>query len=265
MAKKILLLFYCWFAVLFAFGQDIITRTDGVTIKAQVVEIKPNQVNFRLFGQPDTLVYQISTQDVQALRMADGTTRTFNQPGGSAERKAFNYETQTRRHILWYHPLDLVYASFTFGYEQLLPSGRIGIKIPVSLGLGGSTGSNYYDDFRRNNRYGAGLELNIYPFGQGRLNYYFGPAVNYRSYRFYYYNYTPGPTQPALVKENAQLFAIALKNGIYYQFSKSFSIAADIGLGIRFFNEPEPPDDFYYPENRTRGYLPGGVQLGFRF
>ncbi|MGV3589851.1 MAG: hypothetical protein ACO1OF_22780 [Adhaeribacter sp.] len=265
MAKKILLLFYCWFAVLMAYGQEIITRTDGVAIQAQVLEIKPNQINFRLFGQPDTLIYQISTQDVQTLRRADGATQTFNQPGANVADRGFNYETQTRRHILWFHPLDLIYASFTLGYEYLLPSGKLGVKIPVSLGLAGGTGSNYYDDFRRNNRYGAGLELNIYPFGQGRFNYYFGPAVNYRSYRFYYYNYAQGLPQPELLKENAQLFTAAIKNGIYYQFNKSFSIGADVGLGIRFFNEPEPTVDYYYPENRTRGFLPGNLQLGFRF
>lgn len=214
--------------------------------------------------RPGNYILPISNQDVQTLKLADGTIRTFNQPGeGSGNSTtAFNFETQTRRNILWYYPSDLIFNSFTLAYERILPSGKVGLRVPLSMGFASSNRVNNFDSFRRNNRYETGLELNYYPFGQGKLNYYFGPAMRIRSYRLYYYDYSQ--PQPALLENKATLISLALKNGIYFQFNKSICISADVGLGLRLFNEPNAPD-IYYPTNISRAYLPGNVHLGFRF
>lgn len=264
MAKKICLLFCFWLVVVGTYAQDIITRTDGAVIRAQVLEIKPGQVNFRMYQQPDTLVYQISVQDVQSITMADGTTRTFNQPGAQTGKKsiAFNYETQFGRNMLWFYPLDLLFTNFTMAYERVLASGKISFRIPLVLGLGSDLEYNDYYDFRKSNLFGTGLEVNFFPYGQGKLQYYLGPSIHYRSYRAYYYNDRSTQPQPGLEKANSSMYTIAVKNGVYYHFSWAFIISADVGLGLRIFDVS--PAIYAYRPN-TRVYIPGNLHVGIRF
>jgi hypothetical protein len=259
MAKKLFLLFFLVLAVFHTYGQDIITRSDGVTIQARAVEIKSSLINFKLFQQADSGVYQISTQDVQSVRLADGTTRSFPAPATAAP---FNYYTNSGRNILWYYPVDLFYSNFTLAYERVLPSGKVSLKVPLTIGLSGSNDpDSYYTGFRENIRLGAGLEVNFYPFGQGRFQYYLGPALACRSYRTYYYT----AAQPTPQRQNAQMLSFALKNGLYYQFTKFFIISVDAGLGWRFFRKPDRPDNYYDPNDRNHAYLAGSLHLGFRF
>ncbi|GEO04939.1 hypothetical protein AAE02nite_26030 [Adhaeribacter aerolatus] len=267
MVKKIYLLICFWLLVLGTYGQDIITRTDGVEIKAQELEVKPGQVSFKLFQVPDTLVYQISVQDVQTIKMADGSVRTFNSPGTASEKKntPFNYETQSGRNMLLFYPLDLVYANATLAYERIARSGKMGFRVPVSFGLSKEFQNNF-NEFRRNTRLGVGLEINYYPFGQGRLQYYFGSALGFRTYQLLYYTSinSPNGPQPQEHTMKAQMYSLAFRNGVYYQVSRHFILSADAGLGYRIFQEPQRPDG-YYPENRDQMFLPVNFHLGFRF
>jgi hypothetical protein len=260
MARKLLLLCCLLLAVSSLWGQDLITRTDGVVIQARVLEIKPDQITFRLFQQTDTLVYQISPQDVQAIRMADGST-PFAAVAAGKPAAPFNFETQSGRNILWYHPFDLIYSNISLAYERIGASGRLGFKIPLVIGLTDPDATPHSYSFRENNRWGTGLELNVYPFGQGRLQYYVGPAFQYRSYRAYYYD----GSRPEPQSSEAGMFTVALKNGVYYQFTRFLIVSADAGIGFRFLQGPEVSNSYYFVEGRNRAYLPGNLHLGFRF
>lgn len=263
MANKIFLVFCLLLAVLPAIGQDIITRSDGVVIKAMALEIQPSLIRFRLFQQADTGVYQISSQDVQSIKGADGTTKNFTSSGEvPTPALPFNYETSSGRNILWYSPLDLFYSNFRVAYERILASGKAGFKIPLIIGLSdGNYNTDLASSFRENNRFGAGLEFNFYPFGQGRFQYYFGPAFQARSFRGYYVN----GTQPEPQGYNGEYFSLGFQNGIYYQFTKHFIISADGGVGLRRFREPEMLGIIYYPGDRKRGFVSGTLHLGCRF
>ena len=259
MAKKLFWLFCLVLAIAPAYGQDLITRSDGVVIKARVLEMKPGLIRFKLFQQPDTGLYQISTRDVPSVRLADGSTKSFAPLPSAAP---FNYYTDSGRNILWFYPLDLFSSNFTLAYERVLASGKAGIKIPLSIGFsGGASPNNYYNSFRENSLFGTGLEVNIYPFGQGRLQYYIGPAFAFRSYRTYYYTVT----QPPPRRRNGEMYAIALKTGIYYQFTSRIIVSGDVGLGFRFLQEPDLPDNYYEPQGKNRAYFPGNLHTGFRF
>jgi hypothetical protein len=262
MSIRILLACCLAFAAAPTYGQDIITRSDGVKLQASILDMKPGLIRFKLFGQPDTAVYQISTQDVETVHMADGTTKNFTAPADAGKKnRPFNYYTNSGRNILWYYPLDLIYANFTLAYERILPSGKTGIKIPLSIGLSPGNADVYSTSFRDHNRYGAGLEINFYPFGQGRLQYYLGPAFNFRSYKAFY------ATTSQFIPEahNATMYSLALKNGIHFQASRSFILSLDAGLGVRFIRQPEIAVNYNDYEGRTRAYLPGNLHLGYRF
>ena len=61
------------------------------------------------------------------------------------------------------------------------------------------------------------------------------------------------------------MLSLALKNGIHYQFTSSFSIGFETGLGFHSYLGRPDTGQAYYPENRNTAYLPFNFQLGFRF
>jgi hypothetical protein len=271
MVKKALLCIGLFLAFGYANGQDIITRTDGVEIRATALDIKSNLIYFRLFGQPDTLTYQINPRDVKAIKMADGSVRNFSPATPSvAEDKALNYETDLGRNILRLHPLDLIFSNFTFSYEHILPSGKVGFRVPIYIGLAGKPEEDIYFDtynFRKNSQFGAGLEINFYTHGQGRFRYYLGPAFNFRTNQGYFFQGYSDPQRPEplpLVKEKVRVYSMAVKNGVFYQISKAIILSAEAGLGMHSFQMPEIADYMYSPNN-TRIYVPANLLIGFRF
>lgn len=272
MVKRALLCICFVLALRHAYGQDVITRIDGVVIRSTILDIQPTLIKFRLFNQPDTLVYQISPQDVQSVQMADGSVKNFS--AATATQTAattFNYETDLGRNILRWHILDLFFSNFTVSYEHILPSGKVGLRVPLFIGLAGKPEEGrYFDvyDFRRNNQFGAGLEVNYYTHGQGRLRYYLGPGFHFKTFQGYFFQGPANPQRPEpqpLVKKNVTMFALVLKNGVYYQLSKAFILSVEAGLGIRSFRLPENTNNFYYEESNTRAYVPANLLIGFRF
>ncbi|WP_205503358.1 hypothetical protein [Rufibacter psychrotolerans] len=269
MAKRLLPVLCLLFALSHANGQDTITRTDGTTLKATVVEVTPAFIKFRLFQQLDTLLYQISTLDVQTLVLADGTTRSFaaapaskEAPAKSQQQAAFNYETQYGRHLFWVSPLDLVYSNLTIAYEYILAKGKMGLKIPFNFSVTPPSRVQSLDSFRENNRYGLGLELNYYPHGQGRYRFFMGPALQYRVFRSYYYEF-PGGTYEQKAAD-ATMLLVAAKIGLYYQPTRRQLVAADAGVGYRYFRLPEQMQRNGF-EISNRVYLPLNLHVGFRF
>lgn len=260
MAKKLFLICLLALAAGCSYAQDRITRSDGTVIGARVLEVRTDLILFRLMPPGDTGVYQISTRDVRLLNLADGSTKTF--PQVLAEREPFNYETGSGRHIVWFYPLDLLYGNLGLAYEHILLSGKLGLKVPLQIGLGSSDSpQNYSANFRANTRYSTGLEGKFYPFGQGRFGFYAGPALQYVSYWTYYY--PAGNPDPE--KRGIKLVSLALKSGVHYQFSPAFSLALEAGLGFHSYLDRPDPGQGYYPENRNTAYLPFNFQLGFRF
>ncbi|MGV3641839.1 MAG: hypothetical protein ACO1NZ_15045, partial [Adhaeribacter sp.] len=260
MAKKVFLICLLALAAVGGFAQDKITRSDGTVIGARVLEVRSDLIFFRLLPPGDTGIYQISTRDVRLLNLADGSTKTF--PQVLQEREPFNYETSSGRHIAWFYPLDLLYGNLGLAYEHILLSGKLGLKVPLQIGLGSSDSpQNYSANFRSNTRYSTGLDGKLYPFGQGRYGFYVGPAFQYVSYWTYYY---PGGTvEPE--KREIKLVSLALKTGVQYQFTRVFNIALEAGLGFHSYLDRPDPGQGYYPENRNTAYLPFNFQLGFRF
>jgi hypothetical protein len=250
------------FTLVQAYGQDIITRTDGVVLKVTVQEVTPQLIRFRMFGATDALVYQISTADVRTLQRTDGTVQTFapmvvEQPVAPS----FAYESGLGRNIVSFYPLDLLYGNLSLAYEYILSAGKVGIKIPLTAKVGQSR-EWYGNDFRRNTIYGLGLEVNLYPNRQGKFRYFFAPSFLYRAYDAYYYDYYGGTNEPE--SATASVFSVAAKTGVYYHLGRSFLFSADLGLGFRFFNFPK--EDMYYEyERNPRFHIPGNLHLGFRF
>lgn len=259
----VLLILCCVFLCSQAVCQDIITRTDSVRIEAEIVEVKNNQIRYRLFGNPDSSVYIISPLDVLVVEFADGSQRVFAQQA-TPRQAAYqpDYAVDWGRNIISLYVTDLFFESFTFSYERVSASGKVGVKVPLSVGF--NPRKEPYNYSKQDEIFSAGLAIQFYPFGQGRFSYYVGPQAELAYADYYAYNYNDPYAAPQQVENTVKIYSLEVKNGVYYQFSRAFLAALDLGVGVRGWSELEYEGD-YYPFYIDRFYVPVNLQVGFRF
>lgn len=246
------------------YGQDLIIRTDNVQIQAKVLEIGANQIRFRRSESPDTVTYVISTRDVVTVQLADGTRRSFAPAVDPAQNiEYYNYETGWGRNMISWSVTDIFITNLTFAYERYANSGKFGVKVPVSIGL--NPDPENYDGYWRGNRsFAAGLALNYYPFGQGRISYYLGPTAELGLANSYYWDYRD-INNPQMLNTDVQVYTFTLNNGAYYHFTKSFMMVVDVGLGLRKASTDLEDRIYWYDRDRVKFVLPVSLQLGYRF
>lgn len=250
-----------------SFSQDIITRTDSVRIEATDLKVGNEQIRYRLYVKPESPEYVISTLDVLFVEYADGTRRVFIQPDALMQ-PAPDYETELGRNIVCISVIDIFYLNATLAYERISASGKFGIRVPLSLGL--DPDEQDYGYYLRNKSFSAGIALNLYPYGQRRFNYYFGPQaeLSFLNYQTCFYTY-PDPDNPYAVgglrTSKYQMVSIVLNNGIYYQLSKTVVTALDVGVGARFLNISDENDFDTYPYYINRIFVPVNLHVGLRF
>ena len=61
------------------FSQDIIIQRDGTKIEGKVLEIKVQDISYKLKENPDGPTRHLSTQDVAAIRYENGYMETFSE------------------------------------------------------------------------------------------------------------------------------------------------------------------------------------------
>jgi hypothetical protein len=247
-----------------AFCQDIITRTDSARIEATIQSVGNDLIRYRLYASPDSSEYRISTLDVLFVEFADGTRRVFSQQAIRIQpASGADYHTDFGRNILSVSISDFLFVNTTFAYERISRSGKVGVKIPLSFGL--DPREEFNDFYRRNKNFSVGLDLHIYPFGQGRFSYYLGPQVEYSSFNYYdyYYDRNDPNAQTQFRSNTGNMFTFIASNGVYYQFSKSFVTAFDVGVGVRTWSGLESNEYTYYYINRV--FIPFNLQIGYRF
>lgn len=60
-----------------AFSQDIITTRDGDEIEAKVLEIDSQNVKYRLYSEPDGVMYTVRKADLMMIRYENGRKEVF--------------------------------------------------------------------------------------------------------------------------------------------------------------------------------------------
>lgn len=64
-----------------ASAQDMITKIDGTEIKAKILEVNPDDVRYILFDEPESPVYTIKKNQLEAIRYASGRIEEFQNGG----------------------------------------------------------------------------------------------------------------------------------------------------------------------------------------
>ncbi len=232
------------FASSYLHAQDTIYKADSSVQIVKILEVNETQVKYKLFTNLDGPTYVIGKEYVSLIVYENGSEETFPKSIPDHSIAAPKIDPRTHdfgRNFISLNVYDLlVLNTLTFGYEHTSKSGLIGFKIPLSFAL------NKKDIYRENKVFGTGLDLNLYPYGQGQAKFFYGPSFEYKKFTTYYqYN------------DINSAYALLFQAGFLFQPTKqlNFSINAGIGYARLFKSE--------YNTGEVASRV--GVNMGFKF
>ena len=224
---------FCFTVLLYSsitYAQDRIYKTDNSVVEAKVIEITTAEIKYKLFSNLDGPTYVLNKSEAAIIIYQNGQHEVFskNAKASISTIKSFHYDS-LKKNIISINLFDVIYTHLTISYEYLLKSGRIGIKIPLSISHSKASYSNYSRyNFNQKTIYSAGVDLNFYPNGQKRkINYYLGPAFHYGVFNYYSSIYIT----PQIL--NGDCFALLFNNGIRFRPAPGINISFELGLGYR--------------------------------
>lgn len=224
------------------FAQDTIYVTKGPTIVGKVLEVQPGTIHVRLGDATNSHDAYIDKSSVVMIVYRGGMREIYReQPLATKpkERQEPLYNTVAL------NTLDMVFGNFSLSYERLFGDGMVGLKIPVSVGVGGRpTTGDYHSDINeinyiQNRIYGTGLELNVYPTGHSIASLYVGLSGEYGAFNYYqtvYSSYSSYYYPWYQKKYIGTHTAVLVHLGVNISVSRHFMIGAKMGVGYKWEN-----------------------------
>jgi hypothetical protein len=247
MLKKIILLFALMPLMLSA--QDKIIMTDG---NVKVGYIVSEEGNYVRYNNADNKTISVKKNYIKEIQYQDAKKRS-----ALANQNLSLSEINYGENIVSYNFFGLVYKNIGFSYERILPNGNIGIKLPISFSLG-----DFDEHTFRGHIFQTGLDLNLYPLGQGELKYFLGPSIRFgemveKSGNSYY----DGQLQQEVFETDIESSYIGFmfNNGVLWQPTENFSLSSNAGIGLRGFEN----ENFNNGVSEVFFYMEASV--GYRF
>lgn len=182
-------------------AQDTLYRVDGRVSNVRIIEVNNNQVKYRNpVGQGGPL-FVLNRMEVSKIVYSDGRIENFNASAPIQANSNYAYgsvwgtnvpkpdplRTNFKRRYVNINVTDYFAGAITLGYEYFTKEGDYSLRIPVSIGLNSIGASSFkvreteFEDrqsyYRENKKFSTGFECYYYPYGQGKVRYYFGPAI----------------------------------------------------------------------------------------
>lgn len=253
------LLFFMLFAATVGstFAQDVIYKTDGTREEVKIIQIGNREVQYKKFDNPDGPVYIINKENMVMITYENGDYDLFTRPVNDKNIDNQQLSVDFAKNVFGYHLFDLVFGDFALSYERILPSGKIGIKVPVAFGF------DEYDNWDFNNIFYSGVGVNFYPTGQGKWKYFMGPQLRIGYSRSTdwvdYYDDSGNYWYTDQVSNEGVYTKFFVDNGVQFMPLKNFSVSAIASIGIRYFPEARYDEDVV----RTDGQF--ALNLCYRF
>ncbi len=261
-------------------AQDKLYKRTGEMTQVKVTEVGEEFVVYKMFNNQDGPNYKIRKDALDKIVYQNGVTENYS----SAVSATVTTTTVTTtasvpvinpstlgKNIVSFDFLSILFNEVGFNYERILDNGFIGIKVPLILGVAGTRQQNTPRDYP--NIYQTGIDLNLYPTGQGETKYFIGPAIRFglygedRSrvsvdYSYDYYNNVY--TSPVIVDRKFNGVAFQVNNGIMFQPAKHFNVTLLFGVGLQKFT-PTRSYEGYNNASFSRNYAVFQANLGYRF
>ncbi|WP_201983835.1 hypothetical protein [Hymenobacter rubidus] len=254
-------------------AQDAILRTNGQRTEAQVLDVRGSQIFYKPWGHPDGVTTVLSTEYVQAIQYQNGTRQDFTHAPAPSLR--LDEIANHGRNVVAIRPEDLVFGNLTLTYERLSKESGLGIKVPLSMGMGHEKSDYTHNAFytQYNKIYGTGLEVNIYVTGVERVRYIVGPALQWASFR-YRQRYipstnlqTPYASTPVETEYQGQQMSAVIQGGIWCQLGERLVFSGDAGIGLRYYRMEQADGYGHYSSfpNEATLHLSANLNLGYQF
>lgn len=223
------------------FGQDLIVRSNGDTIKSYVSEVGKDEIRYRKVDDRTQPVYIIKKSLVTKVVYENGEVDTFEPT--KQDKSAANFPFRHR--MSWVYT-DVFIARFSIAYEYVTKRGYIGLRVPMSIGVSPFFGSSNGNVNGPGLTYLSGLDLCIYPTtARGEVKYFFGPQ------------FRVGHSTSDLWEGEANTFGVVtFANGISVNIIPELNMSAYLGVGVKYVHYPNYTN--YYDPN-IGGYVTGSM------
>lgn len=234
-----------------ALAQDAVYLTDGSKVEGKVSLVGTDVITYKKSDNLSGPDHQIERKEVLIIVYENGTHEVINKSGSSSSLFTNNTDTAFGRHMISWEFMDLMLINMSISYEYFVKSGKLGIRVPLSIGFDDEfyTYGNIPEVIGTRGRiFATGVDFNYYPTGQGKLKYFIGPSLGFGLNRQEtdYYGYIEGdvyydPNDTAYNypvddyyydKGQATRYSLHINNGWIAQPTKNFNIIGSIGLGV---------------------------------
>lgn len=241
-----------------AYAQDTIYTYQKQKLAVDIIEIKSDQVAFKLSNSDDKVEYYLSKSEIAVIVYRDGKIESFSTKK-LKEKSLSKTKKDTLKlgnNLISMNVSDVIFGQLTLDYERILKQGYFSFKVPLSLGLYQIGGGNriYSDDliyYSLNKIFSTGLSFHFYPYNQGYTKLFIGPSIEtglYKNVNYYYLD-----TRYPDTKRINFYASFQFHTGVLFTLNDRFQIATSLGFGRNF--------DY----NARRIALRLGLNVGYRF
>ena len=231
------------------FAQDKIYKPDGSQIEVKVLEITPNEIKYKKYSNLDGPVYTIYKSDVLLIVYENGESEVFTTKSSEIE-KFEEKESEYGKRIFSFNPVTLPFSYLSISYEVIKESGKTGLKIPIYIGY-------------RGGYFASGLDMKIYPTGQGKVKYFIGPSTQLGllyEYTIYGNEFFDSNSLYKFRTSDFVFASLMLNHGVSINLDYSTNIALGMKVGMVFLSEFAGGTYFVFPWG-----LVLDISFGWRF
>ncbi len=265
MAKLLVLVAIVFYSVNL-FAQDTLYKTDGSRQLISIIEITQSQVRYKPYNSPDSPPFVILGKYISKIVSADGQITSFQGSRSEADSvRILNTVQQVKaglgQNIISLNITDVFVGMISANYEHILPSGKLGLKIPLSVGFNTIAGNHldysYYKYSPRETIIGSGIDLDFYPGGQRQVSYFVGPSLQLRLFNADYGYYDPVSSFYTTINKTGSFLGFFVQNGVSFQTGSRLNLSLELGLGYAWITETQDPNNGFRANFRTN--------IGIRF
>lgn len=228
-------------------AQDVIHRKNGKTLEVKVLEVGDAEVKYKLFTQPDGVVFVMDATLIKKIVMANGTVHKFEAEGTINNPEYYEGQNKSAYKVSFLS-WTLGYTSFTYE-RNLKPGASYELKLGI-IGVGrneklySSNNSNSKVN-QRGITIGAGYKFIHKPdYYTSRQRYghllkggYIRPEINFSSYGEDTYRYTGSGSNFSTHRLKTVVGSLLLCAGKQWVFDNKFAVDFSVGVGTGFANQ----------------------------
>lgn len=265
----------------FCKAQDVITKNDSSQVKANIIEINPREIKYKLFNYPDGPMISASRESIAYITFKSGVVERFTK----AEVKTIQTQTYNpnrynmdavsvsayrpedkikkceklynKKNYLGFNYIAFLNTALGFNYMRDVKKANLIINVPFAFGLGSPAitnslyGRDYLDGTSTTKyelmKYQIGINALFAPSMNREVNFLMGPAFNFTEYKMSVETKYTTMAAPPYINTNATFnnkFTLRRQHyGVNVGFLARFSEKVNMNMLITFGYKQDSYDE----------------------